>query len=68
MSLLNNVAALEKKVPYQTYTLKHGIESIKILVPLKAAQVFEEEFKGLTDRSKSAITLLVEKHNGKVKV
>jgi len=67
MSLLNNVAALEKKVPYQTYTLKHGIETLKVLVPLKAVPIFEQEFKEQGDKSKPAIMQLVEKHGGRVK-
>lgn len=67
MSLLNNVASLEKKTAYQTYTIQHGIERIKVAVPLSSAPLFEEDFKNSSDKNKSTILLLVEKYKGKVK-
>lgn len=40
MSLLNN---LDKK-PYQAYRIEHGIEVIRVSIPLQEAARFEQEF------------------------
>ncbi len=33
------------KLPWQSYTVKHGIETIEVLVPLKNAELFETQMK-----------------------
>lgn len=46
------------KSPYQAYTIEHGFERIKIQVPLKNVQAFEEAFAAKTasgDSSKAAL-------------
>lgn len=61
--LLNN---LDKK-PFQCYTLEHGIEKIKIQIPLKEALNFENDFytfikEGST--SKKDLMEMVNSHGG----
>lgn len=33
------------KLPWQSYTVKHGIESFEVLVPLKNSALFETQMK-----------------------
>lgn len=66
-SLFNQVATGPAKTAYQTYTIKHGIEKISVLVPLIEAPAFEQQFNKLGDRSKSALLKLVESFKGKVR-
>lgn len=55
MKLLND---LDKK-PYQLYTIEHGIERIRIKVPLKEAAAFEAAFAEAIDlRNTSTANLL----------
>lgn len=65
--LLNDLSAAGTKIPYQVYTLEHGIERIELRVPLKQVPLFEQEFSALTTKSKASITQLVIKVGGKVK-
>ena len=39
-SLLNNI----NKKPFQAFTIEHGIERIKIQIPLKEVRAFEKTF------------------------
>lgn len=67
MSKLLN--SLDKK-PFQCYTIEHGIERIKIQIPLKEALNFENGFadfikEGLS--SKSELMDLVNRHGGYIR-
>lgn len=66
-SLLNELDATAGKTAYQSYTIQHGIERIKVLVPLKNVQVFEAEFNATTDKSKNALLEVVTRHSGKIR-
>lgn len=60
------LTSLDKK-PFQCYTLEHGIEKIKIQVPLKEALNFENAFsKFLKEEttSKTELLALVNRHDG----
>ena len=63
MKLLSDVTA--GKMAWQTYTVKHGIEMIEVLVPLKNTQVFEQELK--TAQTKAMIMEIVQTNGGKLK-
>ena len=43
MNLLADIDGKSGKTPWQSYTLKHGIEALEVLVPLKNAQLFESQ-------------------------
>ena len=66
-SLLNELEANAGKIAYQTYTIEHGIEKIKVLVPLKNASLFEADFHATTDRTKDALLEVVTRHAGKIR-
>ena len=67
--LLNDLAA--EKTAYQAYSIEHGIERIRIQIPLKEARAFEKDFNAAlssgTD-SKASLLEIVSKHNGSVRV
>lgn len=67
-SLLNDLEANAGKTAYQSYTIQHGIEKIAVLVPLKQAKVFEQDFAATKDKSKEALLEVVTRHSGKIKV
>ena len=65
-SLLTDLDAISGKTAYQSYTLQHGIEKLTVLVPLKNAKQFEEEF-AMTATSKATLLEVVARHSGKIK-
>ena len=65
--LLNELDANAGKTAYQSYTIKHGIERIKVLIPFKSASLFEEEFNAVTDKTKAALLAVVARHAGKTR-
>lgn len=67
MKFLERLDKLQGKQPYQRFTVKHGIETFEVLIPLKSASVFEQDFNQLADKSKSRIVELVQQHCGKVR-
>ena len=66
-SLLTQINSGKQKTAYQAYTVKHGIESFKILVPLANTPVFEQQFKSLENTAKSVILKLVDQVGGKIR-
>jgi hypothetical protein len=66
-SFINQLEAIQGKQAYQTYTIQHGIEQLKVLVPVKTVKTFEEQFSKLKDKQKASIVTLVEAVGGKVK-
>lgn len=57
------------KMPYQAYTIEHGIERIKIQIPLKNVPSFEQEFStALTEGvdTKESLLKIVSAHNGSI--
>jgi len=66
-SLLNDFEATAGKTAYQSYTLTHGIEKLTVLVPLTEVKLFEDEFFGATNKTKSSILEMVTRHSGKIK-
>ena len=66
MNYFNELEAEASKIAYQSYTISHGIERMTVLVPLKNATVFEEEFKA-ADKTKEALLEVVSRHAGKLK-
>jgi hypothetical protein len=67
--LLSDLAA--EKTAYQAYSIEHGIERIKIQIPLKEARSFEVAFNAsIADGSDSKANLLaiVSAHGGSVRV
>ena len=59
-----------EKVAYQAYTIKHGIESIKIQVPLEHAKAFEKEFNKAVaaGESKDELLRIMNKHGGNIRL
>ncbi len=59
---------LDKK-PFQAYTIQHGIERVRIQIPLEQTKVFEDKFAVLSSTSASLSTLLelVAACNGKTR-
>ncbi len=59
---------LDKK-PFQAYTIQHGIERVRIQIPLEQTKVFEDKFAALSSTSASLSTLLelVAACNGKTR-
>lgn len=66
-SLINQVDESATKTAYQSYTITHGIEAIKVLVPLKEASLFESEFNAVTNKSKENLIEVVKRHSGKIR-
>lgn len=59
-----------KKIPYQGYAIQHGIETIHIQIPLRAAPAFEKAFReAIQDgvESRDALIHLAEEHGGKIR-
>jgi hypothetical protein len=55
------IADLDKnagKTAWQTYTVKHGIETFEVLVPFKNAPLFEAEMKKPMPSKQSVLTAL----------
>ena len=65
--LLDQVSRGDTRTAYQTYTIQHGIESIKIQVPVSSVKVFEEQFSAFKTKDKSVILHLVDQVGGKVR-
>ncbi len=59
---------LDKK-PFQAYTIQHGIERVRVQIPLKSASVFEAEFQALQQKSApmKALLKLVEDCGGQIR-
>jgi len=66
-SLLNELDKNAGKTAYQTYTITHGIEEIRVLVPLTEVKNFEVEFNANKGKSKDALLEIVTRLNGKIK-
>lgn len=66
----NLLADLDKnagKTPWQSYTIKHGIEAIEVLVPLKNAAVFETQIAKQKLATRQAVIQFVSEHGGVLK-
>ena len=65
MKLLNE---LDKK-PFQAYTLEHGIERIKVKVPLASSRAFEAAFEKAISAgaSKQELLELLTEHGGAIR-
>lgn len=44
-NLLADIDGKSGKTPWQAYTVKHGIETLEVLVPLAKSGLFEDEMK-----------------------
>jgi hypothetical protein len=56
--LLSNINSQSDKTAFQTYTLKHGFESIDILIPLKNSNIFELSLKKIENDKTEILELL----------
>jgi hypothetical protein len=68
--LKNLLADLDEKAgktPWQSYTVKHGIESIEVLVPLKNATIFETQIVKQRLATRQAVIQFVNEHGGVLK-
>lgn len=65
--LINQLDSFNGKIAFQTYTIQHGIEQITVLVPVKQARTFEEQFSNSKSKQKASIIEMVELLGGKVK-
>lgn len=45
MNFLAGLEAQVGKTPYQVYTLKHGIESFEVCIPISKTETFETQMK-----------------------
>ena len=64
---MNDLNANADKLAFQTYEMQHGIEKLKIMVPLKNAKMFESDFANLSHKSKDALMELLVHHSGKMR-
>jgi hypothetical protein len=65
MKLLNDVNS--KKQAYQLYTITHGIETIRVQIPIREVREFETNFQNADNKDRSGLLSLVSKHGGKVR-
>lgn len=65
--LINQLDSFKGKTAFQTYSIQHGIEQITVLVPVKQAKTFEEQFNNCKNKQKANIIEMVELLGGKVK-
>lgn len=65
MSLINSLTNQPAKKAFQTYTIKHGIETLAVMVPLAEAAQFEAAFDLLEQPSKTVLLDMVKAHGGK---
>lgn len=64
------VEMAQEKTPYQAYTIQHGIELIRIQIPMKNVRTFESSFNELLKAGVTEKTLflrLVESADGKIR-
>jgi DNA-directed RNA polymerase subunit L len=58
------------KVAYQAYTIEHGIEQLKIRVPLQETKAFERELNEALEAGKTSkknVMGIVEAHGGSLR-
>jgi hypothetical protein len=67
MKMLADLDKNAGKVAYQAYTIKHGIESIEVIVPLKNAAVFETQIAKQKLATRRAVLEFVREHGGELK-
>lgn len=65
--LLSELDRSAEKTPWQSYTIKHGIESIEVIVPLKNAAIFETQIVEQKLATRQAVLQFVAEHGGKLK-
>jgi hypothetical protein len=65
-TMLTDLNANAGKVPFQTYTIQHGIERVKVAVPFAHRSAFEAAFGGAQTTDKAHLLEIVEKHGGKL--
>jgi len=66
MSLIANLSQTEGKKPYREYTLFHGIEQKKVLVPVAESSFFEDAFNNSEISKMGEIIELVSQYGGNV--
>lgn len=66
MNLLSDIDGKSGKTAWQTYTVKHGIETFEVLVPLTNASKFEAAMKNPLG-SKQVIIETLRAHGGELK-
>ena len=66
-NLLADIDKNAGKVPWQSYTVKHGVESIEVLVPLKSAAAFETQIVKQKLAPRQAGIQFVSEHGGILK-
>lgn len=65
MKLLSDLNA--GKQAYQLYTITHGIESIRVQIPIREARKFETAFNAVRTDDRSVLLNIVTEHGGKVR-
>jgi len=65
MKLLSDLNA--GKQAYQLYTITHGIESIRVQIPIREARAFEQDFQLNESDDRSVLLTIVSNHGGKVR-
>jgi len=65
--LLSELDKTAGKTAYQTYKIRHGIETFEVLVPLKNAAVFENQIAKQKLATKQAVLQFVTEHGGELK-
>jgi len=65
-SLLSELDKTAGKTPWQEYTIKHGIETINVIVPLKNAAVFETQIVKQKLATRQAVLQFVAEHGGEL--
>lgn len=66
MSMLGDIG----KKPYQSYTIEHGIERVRVQIPLREIRAFEAAFNEALQEDKVPMATLldvVKAHGGKLR-
>lgn len=64
---MSDLDAQTGKIPFQSYTIMHGIEKIEVLVPFKNVQAFEAQVKSTDLPTRQAVLECVQSHGGLLK-
>lgn len=66
-NLLSDLDAQAGKVPYQSYTIKHGIEAFEVLVPLAESVFFEKKISTSNFPTRQSVLEVVTAFGGRLK-
>lgn len=66
MNLLSDLDDRSTKTAFQSYTVKHGIEAMHVIIPLSVSVAFEEAMR-LPQLAKQQILEIIRQFDGEIK-